>query len=137
MHEWALAESVLATARSAAEKEKMKKITEIVVKIGELQTIEKEIFEFAIKELVQENEPILKDAKVLIKSEKMMLKCRICGNEWSYQEAMKNLDEMAKESIHFIPETAHIYIHCPNCNSPDFEIVQGRGVWIEEITGEK
>jgi hydrogenase nickel incorporation protein HypA/HybF len=137
MHEWALAESVLATARSAAEKEKMKKITEIVVKIGELQAIEEEIFEFAIKELIKENEPILKDARVTIKPEKVMLKCRICGNKWSYQEVLKNLDENAKESIHFIPETAHIYIHCSKCNSPDFEIVQGRGVWIEEVIGEK
>jgi hydrogenase nickel incorporation protein HypA/HybF len=137
MHEWALAESVIATARNVAEKEKMKKITEIIVKIGELQTIEKEIFEFAMKEVMRENEPMLKDAIVLIKPEKVMLKCRICGNKWSYHQAMKSLDEDARESIHFIPETAHVYIHCPNCNSPDFEIVRGRGVWIEEIIGEK
>ena len=42
MHEWALAESILTAAMEAAEKEKLKKITEIKIGIGELQQIEQE-----------------------------------------------------------------------------------------------
>ena len=43
MHEWALAESILTTAIEAAEKEKLKIVTEIRISIGELQQIEKDI----------------------------------------------------------------------------------------------
>ncbi len=41
------------------------------------------------------------------------------------------------ESIHFIPEVAHTYIKCPKCGSPDFEIIKGRGIWLEKIKGVK
>jgi hydrogenase nickel incorporation protein HypA/HybF len=41
------------------------------------------------------------------------------------------------EAIHFVPEIAYVYIRCPNCKSPDFEIMQGRGVWLERIRGMK
>lgn len=44
MHEWALGESVIATAINAAKKEKIKKITEINIEIGELQQIKKDVF---------------------------------------------------------------------------------------------
>ena len=53
MHEWALAESIVLTALDAAKKEKMKKITEIDIQIGELQQIEQDIFEFAIEEIIK------------------------------------------------------------------------------------
>ncbi|UCF49843.1 MAG: hydrogenase maturation nickel metallochaperone HypA, partial [Thermoplasmatales archaeon] len=60
MHEWALAESILTTAVNAAEKEKIKKIKEIVVGLGELQQVEQDIFEFALGELIKEQNEILK-----------------------------------------------------------------------------
>ena len=47
MHEWALAESILTAAVEAAEKEKFKKISEIVVEIGELQQIAMDAFVFS------------------------------------------------------------------------------------------
>ncbi|MCK4571832.1 hydrogenase maturation nickel metallochaperone HypA, partial [candidate division WOR-3 bacterium] len=53
MHEWALAEAVISTAIKVAEEEKFKEITEIKIKLGELQQIEIEIFEFALKEIIQ------------------------------------------------------------------------------------
>ena len=53
MHEWALAESILVAAVEAAKKEKIKKITEITIGMGELQQIEQDVFEFAINEIVK------------------------------------------------------------------------------------
>jgi len=38
MHEWALADAVVTTALKVAENEGLKEISEIIVKIGELQT---------------------------------------------------------------------------------------------------
>ena len=48
MHEWALAESILSAAIDESKKQKIKKITEIKISLGELQQIEKDIFRFVL-----------------------------------------------------------------------------------------
>ena len=136
MHEWALAEGVVATAISAAQKEEFGKITGINIKMGELQQIEADIFEFALKEIVNMRDPIISGAKIVFEEEKAILKCRVCGVEWAFSDALGKLDENERESIHFVPEMAHVYIICPACGSHDFEFVKGRGVWLNSIEGE-
>ena len=132
MHEWALAEAVITAALEIAEKEGLKEISEINIRIGELQQIEADIFEFALSQLKSDK---LKNAKILINTAKAEFRCRICGTKWFFEK--NNVNEDTAEAIHFIPEVAHTYIKCPNCRSPDFEIVEGRGVWLENIKGVK
>jgi len=136
MHEWALAESILTTVVEESKKEKMKKIKEIKIALGELQQIEKDIFKFALDEIIKEQGGILKNVKIIIKTEKSMLKCKNCENSWSFSEIKKKINEDDSESIHFIPETAIVHTRCPKCGSPDFEIITGRGVSITQIKGE-
>jgi hydrogenase nickel incorporation protein HypA/HybF len=132
MHEWALAEAVIKTASEIAEKEGLKQVTEVTVKIGELQQVERPIFRFALSQL----KPVtFKGAKFRISNAKTKLKCKVCGNEWIFSKG--KLDKEMAEAIHFVPEVAHTYIKCPKCGSPDFEIEQGRGVWLETIKGAK
>jgi len=137
MHEWALAESIISAATEAAEKEKLKKITEIKIKIGELQQIEKDIFEFALDQIIKDSDKKIKDVKIKIDIEKSKLKCKNCEKVWSFNDMKKKLNKGESESIHFIPEVALVYFRCPNCSSPDFEIIRGRGVTISSIKGEK
>jgi hydrogenase nickel incorporation protein HypA/HybF len=137
MHEWALAESILATAVNAADKEKIKKIKEIVISLGELQQIEQDIFEFALGELIKDQGEKLKDVKFKIKSEKSNFVCNNCKNHWSFDDLKKGINEDESEAIHFIPEVALVHSRCPKCGSPDFEITKGRGVSILSIKGEK
>jgi hydrogenase nickel incorporation protein HypA/HybF len=132
MHEWALAEAVIATAQQIAEKEGLKQVTEVHIKVGELQGVEKDIFRFALSQIKPYN---FKNAKLRISTAKAQLKCKVCGNMWAFQTG--KLDKSAAEAIHMVPEVAHTYIKCPKCGSPDFEIVQGRGVWLESIKGAK
>ncbi len=132
MHEWALAESVISAASQIAEKEDLIEVTEVNIRLGELQQVELEIFEFALSQL---RTPKLKDTKFNIEKTEAELKCRACGHQWKL--ARTNLDEETSEAIHFVPEIAHAYIKCPDCGSPDFEILQGRGIWIESIKGAK
>ncbi|MEM3731559.1 MAG: hydrogenase nickel incorporation protein HypA [Candidatus Bathyarchaeia archaeon] len=132
MHEWALAEAIIASASQVAEEEGLKQITEVKIRVGELQQVELDILEFALSQLKTTK---FADAKFKIESVKARLKCRACGLEWSFSRS--TLDEKAAESIHFIPEVAHAYIKCPKCGSPDFEILEGRGVWLESIRGIK
>jgi hydrogenase nickel incorporation protein HypA/HybF len=130
MHEWALAEAVIATAQQIAEKEKLKEVKEVTIKVGELQQVEKNILQFALSQLKPAN---FKDVKFHITRARTTLKCRVCGNTWPFKE--QKLDKDTVEAIHFVPEVAHTYIKCPKCGSPDFEITGGRGIWLENIKG--
>ncbi len=137
MHEWALAESILTAAVEAAEKEKLKKITEIKIDMGELQQIEQDIFEFALDEIIKSQGDKLKNVKIKIETVKSTLKCKNCDHTWKFSDMKKKLDEDESEAIHFIPEVAFVHTRCPRCGSPDFEITSGRGVSITQIKGEK
>ena len=137
MHEWALAESILSTTLEEAEKEKLKSIDEIKIGIGELQQIERDIFEFALGEIIKSKENKLKNVKISIETEKSTLKCKSCDHTWKFSDMKKKLNEDESEAIHFIPEVAFVHTRCPKCGSPDFEITTGRGVSIVSIKGEK
>jgi len=132
MHEWALAEAVIAAVSEIAEKEKLENVTEIKIKMGELQQIEFDILEFALSQLKSGK---LSSAKIVVETAKAELKCRVCAHRWIFKK--NNISKDEAEAIHFVPEVAHTYIKCPKCGSPDFEIIEGRGVWLESVKGEK
>jgi len=70
---------------------------------------------------------------MLIGTKRAEFKCRACGHKWFFEK--ETLDESTAEAIHFVPEVAHTYLKCPKCGSPDFEVVEGRGVWLESVKG--
>jgi hydrogenase nickel incorporation protein HypA/HybF len=137
MHEWALAESIIMAAVEAADKEKLKVITEITVQIGELQQIERDIFRFALKEMVKSSDSKLKNVMFHLKTEKSTLTCSSCGHTWKFSDMKKRLSEQESESIHFIPEVLFVHARCPSCGSPDFEITKGRGVTLSSVKGKR
>jgi hydrogenase nickel incorporation protein HypA/HybF len=132
MHEWALAESVIEAAKQIAEQESLKQVKEVTIKIGELQQVERDIFRFALSQLKPMS---FKGVKFHILTAKTKLRCKVCGHTWLFRK--QKIDKDTAEAIHFVPEVAHAYIKCPKCGSPDFEIAEGRGVWLESIKGAK
>jgi hydrogenase nickel incorporation protein HypA/HybF len=132
MHEWALAEAILTTATQIAQKEGLKEVTELTIRIGELQDVEKTILKFALEQIKSD---LFKNAKFRLLKAKTTLKCRVCGTSWQFKK--ETLDTATAEAIHFVPEAAHTFIKCPKCGSPDFEIASGRGVWLDNIQGVK
>ena len=132
MHEWALAEAVISSATEIAEKEGLREVTEVKVLVGELQQIELDILEFALSQLKTAK---FGKTKFEIETTKAKLKCRVCDRQWFFGE--ENINEETAEAIHFVPEIAYTCIRCPKCGSPDFEIMQGRGVWLESVKGMK
>ena len=135
MHEWALAEGVIATALDAGEKEGLGTITKIVVRIGELQRIQEDVFRQALEEVMPDSEPRLAATEIVLEIQPARFRCRPCQHRYTLADTGSGLDHEALESIHFIPELAHIFMECPSCHSPDFEVVEGRGVWIETLEG--
>ena len=135
MHEWALAEAVISTTLKEAKRSGFKEVSLLEVLMGELQQIDLEIFELALKELATQH-PILKGMKIDFSEVKVVFKCNICSKCWSFKEASEDLDGFKREAIHFVPELSHTYFRCPKCKSPDFSFAKGRGVGIGKIEGE-
>ena len=131
MHEWALAEGVISTALRVASQENAKEIVKIKIKVGELQQIDRSIFEFALEGLAKGT--IAEKAKAEIELEKSAFKCRACGHEWTFEESKKKLRREESESIHFTPDIASVYIRCQNCGSSDFGVERGGGVWVDSV----
>ena len=132
MHEWALAEAVISAVSKIAEERGLRKVVEVKIKIGELQQIDLEAFKLALSQLSQQ---CSMDVRFEFEFEKAEFRCKACGNLWPFNKDELKPEE--QEAVHVIPEVAHAFLRCPRCNSPDFKIVKGRGVWIESLRGEK
>ncbi len=134
MHELALADAVMKAALRAAEDAGMDRVERLVVKVGELQQIEKELFEFSLASVLAAQDERLADAKFDIAEERVLFGCNACGRDYDRDDI--SLDEADEgEAIHFIPELSHAFARCPDCGSPDFEILAGRGITLERIEG--
>lgn len=131
LHEWALAEAVISTVLAVAKEKGAREIAEVQLKVGDLQQIEVGIFEHALRELVKNTR--LEKTEIKLEPEKATFKCRVCGFEWNFRDALSAFGKEKAEAIHFVPDLAHAFIRCSRCGSPDFEVVGGRGVWIEYI----
>ncbi len=131
MHEWALAEAIVDSSLKLLKKKNLEKVNEIFIKVGELQNIDIEVLDFAIKEISKGTS--IENSKINYEIDDAILKCNNCGKSWYYKESFSKLSDEEKEAIHFIPETIHIFIHCPNCSSVDFDIEKGRGVYLEDL----
>jgi hydrogenase nickel incorporation protein HypA/HybF len=136
MHEWAIAESIVLTVVKEAEKRGLRSLDQIVLRIGELQKMEKEVLCLAMESLFSEYGYEVPKSKFLIYEEPGVFQCNFCGTEWEYSDSTGFLSEDEKEKIHFLPEVAHGFMKCPSCGSFDFEVKKGRGVLIESIVGD-
>jgi hydrogenase nickel incorporation protein HypA/HybF len=130
MHEWALAESVIeATAAVLGGRDPLR-LRSVVVVIGELQAIDREIFDFALRTMVEDRP--FRAAVFEVRTEPAAFLCTACGHAWAMAET-RGLDAESRESIHFLPEAGHAFIRCPSCAGPDYTVTSGRGVYIESI----
>jgi hydrogenase nickel incorporation protein HypA/HybF len=122
MHEWALAQSVVFSLKG-------RKPSMVKVKVGQLQAIDRECFDFALEEIMKHEG--FEDVEIIIEEEKAFLRCSACGHNWPLDESKKNLRDEHAELIHFMPDVCRVYFRCPKCGSRDFSIEGGRGVSVE------
>jgi hydrogenase nickel incorporation protein HypA/HybF len=130
MHEWALADAVIESTASALAGRDPSCLRAVRVLIGELQAIDREIFDFALKTLLAERP--FRQAAYGLETEPAGFRCEKCTREWTLAET-RDLTDETREAIHFLPEAAHAFVRCPACASPDYRIVRGRGVSIASI----
>lgn len=122
MHELVLAEAIVSLVSEASRDQRIRKI---VVRLGELQNLDRE----AMRQYLEVG---LKEANLSIgleiEEEEASFRCRRCGRFWRLSEMSLSLEE--RESIHFLPEAVYAYVRCPSCSSHDYEIVSGRGARV-------
>ena len=135
MHELALADSVVKAALHAADEAGIDLISRIVVKVGELQQIEKDLFEFSLTSVIPAQDQRLADTVFDVDEEVVRFQCRSCNESYSRDDVDIDPDADEAEAVHFIPELSHAFARCPKCGSPDFDITQGRGITLERIEG--
>jgi hydrogenase nickel incorporation protein HypA/HybF len=135
MHEWALAEAVIVAAAQTADREHLEAVSVIRVRLGEAQRISRDVFESSLREILAREAPRLRGARAEIETEPALYKCRGCASEWGLGVTLNMLNEEESEAVHFIPEMARVYARCPDCSSPDFDLVAGRGIWLVSVTG--
>jgi hydrogenase nickel insertion protein HypA len=135
MHEFALADAVVRAAQQEAQQAGIDRLERIAVKVGRLQRISRELFEFSLTEVMPAVAPELSGVEIEIEEEAVLFRCRVCALEFGEAEIADSDDEAVAEAMHFVPELCHAFIRCPGCGSPDFEIVAGRGVTLELVEG--
>jgi hydrogenase nickel incorporation protein HypA/HybF len=135
VHEWALAEGVVTAALAEAERNELARVERIEVRVGQLQQISEEAFRYAIRKVIPAAVEALKEVEVRVTVEPARFRCRACARRFALDEADSALEAVGREAIHFIPELAHAFLRCPECRSPDFEMLAGRGVRLVEIRG--
>jgi hydrogenase nickel incorporation protein HypA/HybF len=134
MHEWALAEAVVAKAAEVARERGLTAVSEVVIALGELQAVDRSALEFGLS-AAQREAPELVDARFTFETDLARCACRRCGHAWTLQDSLAALPEGERESIHLLPEVVHLYVTCPACSSPDFAILGGRGVALVSVDG--
>lgn len=118
MHELALAKAAKETIlKNYGSKKK------ITVYIGEINHIDVDVFRQALLNELDEL-----GVKVVFEQIPAKLKCNVCSREWFYRDA--ELTDEERESVHFVPETIHVFVRCPGCGSNDFSITEGRGIFV-------
>jgi hydrogenase nickel incorporation protein HypA/HybF len=136
MHEWALVDSIASAAQEEAARNGLKKVSSVVIVLGELQNIDAKASVEIFRDIRLLKKESLHGAKLVVKTEKAAFRCRACGKDFTMRTGRKMNHEQS-EAVHFLPEMAHVFLQCPKCASRDFEITKGRGVYIGELRGNK
>ena len=110
MHEFSIAQNILETALTEAEKHNGKRICALGVKLGRASHIEPESLEFCLKAVAKGT--IAEQAKIKIKPLELTVKCRECGHIFSVQGNG---------------------LSCTSCGSENLEVLTGSEVFLESL----
>ena len=90
MHEWALAESIIATIAGEVEDKGLRKVLHVDVRIGELQQIDLGVFTFLLESILKTYDIPVDMSRIVVSKEKSVLKCRVCSTEWGFGKTKVN-----------------------------------------------
>jgi hydrogenase nickel incorporation protein HypA/HybF len=130
VHEWALADAVVECILGTLENGEPDRLVSAEILIGELQAVEREIFDFALRQLLQPRGVPMERVSIIVQPAEF--RCGVCGRSWNLKD-LSTLDDEQREAVHFLPESLHAFVRCPGCGSADFRVEKGRGVSVGRI----
>ncbi len=115
MHELGMAQDLFQIVKKEAEKNNIKKVSKIVLKLGEASGVKEDFLRHSFVDHILPGS-IAEGAELVIITEALKAKCRDCG------KVMENKGETVMK--------------CPDCDSSRLEIIEGMKVYVENIEGE-
>jgi len=145
LHELSLAQNIIDSVLSEADRREAKRVLEIHLDVGELMQLDRKTLLFGLKLLV--TGPVLGGAHVHVHLKKASFSCRKCSHEWDMAEAKKQLATVpdgllirepdSKElPLHFLPYLYPAFVHCPKCGSSDVSAEDGKEVQLTKLVME-
>lgn len=134
MHEWSLAAGIVQTIEDECKRTSVREVTRVDLSVGELAQIETPMLREALNSLKKGT--VMAKSTIRISKERTAFSCRKCGKNWSFAQSRKKLTPLEKggdNAVHYIPSSINAFARCPQCGSPDFEIVKGFGLSIRSI----
>ncbi len=143
MHELSIAQTIVDSVVSEADKRQAEKVAQIDVDVGELMQLDRRALAGALKLLLDGSR--LKGARVRLHVESAAFDCRRCGRRWGMAQARKQLAEIpdalrirepdSKEvPLHFLPHLYSAFLRCPHCGSSDIFARRGREIRLRSVT---
>ena len=113
MHETAIVADMFRIIDEVAKKEKLQRIDKVYFSIGQMMQVVPELFRFAFDAAKEDS--IAEEATVEIEFLPVKMKCNKCNHEF---------------------EVADNIFYCPNCESTNLDLIQGKELLIKSIEGE-
>ena len=113
MHEFGVIQGILTAVEEIAAKNNLKKVTEVVVKIGKFRQIVPEFLRFAFETIAQDT--VVAGAKLIIEDVPITMHCQTCQRTFSVER--------------------NTYI-CPHCEGVKLDVLTGKELMLVKIEGE-
>ncbi len=119
MHELSIAQNLLSIVEQEMAKNRVNRLDEVKVQVGELTSVVPKALEFAFQALIQDT--VFSEAKLVLETVPVKLCCTQCGTTYQPKSGQGSWLEWS----------------CPECGqSQGQNIIQGRELQIEHIWAE-
>jgi hydrogenase nickel incorporation protein HypA/HybF len=142
LHELSLAQTIVDSVLSEAERMGGTRVARIDIGVGEMMQLDRRALAGALRILLDGSR--LKGARVSLHVESAAFTCRRCDKRWGMSQAMKQLAEVpdvlrvrepdSKElPLHFLPYLYPAFLRCPYCGSSDILAYRGKEIRIRRV----
>jgi hydrogenase nickel incorporation protein HypA/HybF len=121
MHELSMAQGIINAVLDTAKENNATEVTEVIIEVGRLAMINPEQLEFILGVLIENT--IMEDAKITFEEIPVAMDCNDCEF---------NGEAILDDSDHYAP-----IVKCPECDSLNVEILNGKDIVVKNIVIEK